>query len=343
MGTGGGAGGDGHGSVARCEALFLGAVGSGGCFGGCQRAGAELVPLGIAATQPWGDDLEGATTQTLRWGQEGHETTVAVTISLLPQNRGRHNERRHGGRAAGFDQEDPDLLHQRGPARARGLREPGGPLLPRRQPQQERAGGCRGRAPRSCCLQLPALGFSISFPAPPAPWGLAAPFQDHASSCIAPRTQAGDLGWSRAPFKASFSSREVQTPLLSLSPKLSALLNGTERRLPGPVRYFQLSFPLLTDLFPASSRPRESPPHSAWPWHVPLSLLALPALLPALLLGLSCYLGENEGFRSHPNPSVPPRDEHIGEPSGFWQLGVPGRASNPQRAGGSRGMLIKGC
>lgn len=197
--------------------------------------------------------------------------------------------------------------------------------------------------PRSCCLQLPALGFSISFPAPPAPWGLAAPFQDHASSCIAPRTQAGALGWSRAPFKASFSSREVQTPLLSLSPKLSALLNGTERQLPGPVRYFQLSFPLLTDLFPASSRPRESPPHSAWPWHVPLSLLALPALLPALLLGLSCYLGENEGFHSHPNPSVPPRDEHIGEPSGFWQLGVPGRASNPQRAGGSRGMLIKGC
>lgn len=128
---------------------------------GCQRAGAELVPLGSAATQPRGGDLEGATTQTLCWEQGGHEASLAVTVPLLPQDRGRHNERRHGGRAAGFDQEDPDLLHQRGPARPRGLREPGGPLLPRRQPQQERAGGCRGRAPRSCCLRLPAPAFSI--------------------------------------------------------------------------------------------------------------------------------------------------------------------------------------
>lgn len=55
MVTGGAAGGsDGHGSRRgswpRCGALS-GAAGSEGCFGGCQRAGAELVPLGITATQ----------------------------------------------------------------------------------------------------------------------------------------------------------------------------------------------------------------------------------------------------------------------------------------------------
>lgn len=84
-----------------------------------------------------------------------------------------------------------------------------------------------------------------------------------------PKDLGRSSGMEQGAFQSLFSSREVQPPLLSLSPKLSALLNGTERRLPGPVRYFHLSFPLLTDLLPASSRPGESPAHSAWPCHVP--------------------------------------------------------------------------
>ncbi|KAI6068039.1 E3 ubiquitin-protein ligase TRIM9 isoform X6 [Aix galericulata] len=54
-------------------------------------------------------------------------------------------------------------------------------------------------------LFFPAVSLNRNvqgFPAPP--WGLAAPFRDRAGPCIAPRTRAGALGWSRAPSKASF-------------------------------------------------------------------------------------------------------------------------------------------
>lgn len=232
MGTGGGAGGDGHRSVARCEALFLGAVGSGGCFGGCQRAGAELVPLGIAATQPWGGDQEGATTQTLRWGHEGHETVLAVTVSLLPQNRGRHNERRHGGRAAGFDQEDPDLLHQRGPARARGLREPGGPLLPRRQPQQERAGGCRGRAPPELLPPAPCPGFLHQFSSPSCSVGFGSSILGSRQLLHRPKDPGRSSGMEPGAFQSLFFLSGGSNP--SSLPLSQALCSAERHRAAAP-------------------------------------------------------------------------------------------------------------
>ena len=75
-----------------------------------------------------------------------------------------------------------------------------------------------------------------------------------------PRSWMGAAPGRRAPFKASFSSGTFQTPLLSLSPKLSALLNIPRRWHPEPIWYFHLSFvfSLITSLL--SSVPG-NPPH----------------------------------------------------------------------------------
>lgn len=75
-----------------------------------------------------------------------------------------------------------------------------------------------------------------------------------------PRSWMGAAPGRRAPLKASFSSGTFQTPLLSLSPKLSALLNIPRRWHPEPIWYFHLSFvfSLITSLL--SSVPG-NPPH----------------------------------------------------------------------------------
>lgn len=74
-----------------------------------------------------------------------------------------------------------------------------------------------------------------------------------------PKDPGRSTGREKGAFQCLFSSWEFQTPLLSLSPKLSAMPSVIKWWLPGPVRYFHLSFPLLTDFFPASSCPSESP------------------------------------------------------------------------------------